>query len=86
MSRSSLHSNENKILVDFLIKTRKSQGITQVELAERLGKSQQFISRIESGERRIDLLEFVALSRCMGIDPAKLLGSIVRKLPAKFEV
>ena len=86
MSRSSLHSDENKILVAFLVKTRKSLSVTQVELAERLNKSQQYVSRYEGGERRIDLLEFIAIARALKLDPPQLLGQIVKKLPKSFDV
>lgn len=86
MPRSSLHSDENKILVAFLVATRKSLGLTQVELADRLNKNQQFVSRIESGERRIDLLEFIAIARAMDQRPADLLKRLLRKLPKTFDL
>lgn len=86
MSKSSLHSDENKTLVAFLVKTRKGLGITQIELAERLGKNQQFVSRYEGGERRVDLLEFIAIARALGFEPQRLLGQILKKLPKSFEV
>lgn len=86
MSKSSLHSDENKILVATLIKARESAGLKQAELAERLNKRQQFISRIESGLRRIDLLEFIMIARALRMDPAELLEKVVRRLPRNFEV
>lgn len=85
MHRSTLHSEENKALVALLVKARKDAGLTQVELAERMGKSQQFVSRLESGERRIDLLEFIMLSRAIKADPRDLLGRVLKKLPKNFE-
>ncbi len=85
MSRSSLHTNENKILVAILVRTRKSAGVTQVELAERLNKNQQYVSRYESGERRVDLLEFIAIARALKHDPTKLLKQILSSLPRLFE-
>lgn len=86
MSRSSLHSPENKTLVAILVKARKDAGVTQVDLAERMGKSQQFVSRVESGERRIDLLEFIMLARALRLDPMEFLGRVLRQLPKRFEV
>lgn len=86
MSKSSLHSDENKALVAVLVKTRKAIGMSQVELAERLNKSQQFVSRIESGERRVDLLEFIMIARALKIEPRDLLGRVLRQLPKHFEV
>jgi transcriptional regulator with XRE-family HTH domain len=86
MSKSSLHSDENKTLVAILVKARKAAGISQFELAERLNKSQQFVSRIESGERRVDLLEFIMIARALKIEPRDLLGRVLRQLPKQVEV
>lgn len=86
MSKSSLHSDENKALVAVLVKARKAADISQTELADRLNKRQQFVSRIESGERRVDLLEFVMIARALKIEPRDLLGRVLRQLPKQFEV
>lgn len=86
MSKSSLHSDENKALVTVLVKARKAADVTQTELAERLGKQQQFVSRIESGERRVDLLEFIMIARALKIEPRELLGRVLRQLPKQFEI
>jgi len=42
-----------------LVDVRHAAHLTQVELAERLGKGQSFVSKVESGERYLDVLEFV---------------------------
>lgn len=86
MSKSSLHSDENKALVAVLVKARKAAGISQTDLADRLNKRQQFVSRIESGERRVDLLEFIMIARALKIEPRDLLGRVLRQLPKSFEV
>jgi transcriptional regulator with XRE-family HTH domain len=86
MSKSSLHSDENKALVAVLVKARKAADISQTELADRLSKSQQFVSRIESGERRVDLLEFIMIARALKIEPRDLLGRVLRHLPKQFEI
>lgn len=46
---------------------RHESGLTQVELAKAWGTSQAMISKIETGERRLDLVEFVSLCRAMGL-------------------
>lgn len=43
-----------------LIEARTRAGVTQVELAARLGRHQPFISFVERGERRVDVIEFYA--------------------------
>lgn len=45
-----------------LVRARKDAGMTQVEVAQKIGKPQPFISKIERGERRIDALELAKLA------------------------
>ncbi|MDV6234682.1 helix-turn-helix transcriptional regulator [Leptospira ellisii] len=54
----SLHSKEAKIFCRNLIFARKEAGLTQSQLAKLLGEPQSYISKIESGERRLDVIEF----------------------------
>lgn len=53
---------------------RKQVGVTQIELAERLGNTQTFVSKRERGERRIDAVELVEFAEAMGVAPQELLG------------
>ena len=53
--------------VKVLTAARKDAGVTQVELAERLGKPQPFVSSIENGVRRVDLIEFYAIARALNV-------------------
>lgn len=69
------------ILLDTLVETRKSAGITQVELAKKLGRPQPFISYIERGERRIDVIEFYVIAHALGADPRALFDRIIDQLP-----
>ena len=54
---ATLHSEEYESLVDRLRKAREDAGLTQEEVAEVFGRPQSFLSKIESGERRIDPVE-----------------------------
>lgn len=56
-----------------LIEARKSKRLTQVALAERLKRPQSFVSKYERGERRLDVIEFLEVTRLLGIDPYKFL-------------
>ncbi|WP_258522605.1 helix-turn-helix domain-containing protein [Brevundimonas vesicularis] len=56
---------------------RKAVDITQVELAERLGRPQSFVSKVERGERRLDVIEFCELAEALGHDPSELLRQFV---------
>lgn len=56
-------------MIELLVAARKEAGITQVELGKRLGQRQTFVSKFELGERRLDIAEFVVVSRAIGTDP-----------------
>jgi transcriptional regulator with XRE-family HTH domain len=68
----SLKSAEYARLIALLVAAREKSGIRQQPLAAKLGKPQSFIAKYEGGERRIDLIEFVAIARALGADPLKL--------------
>lgn len=53
----SIHSKEYKVVLQRLKKARLEAGLTQVEVAKKLGHHQSYISKIESGERRVDVVE-----------------------------
>jgi transcriptional regulator with XRE-family HTH domain len=65
-----------------LVKARNRAGITQQELAQRLGKPQSFVSKYERRERRIDVPEFIAIAQAMGVSAKALLGRIETALAA----
>jgi transcriptional regulator with XRE-family HTH domain len=50
--------------------------MTQAELAARLGQYQSFVSRLESGQRRIDVVEFLELSEILGFDAVQAIKTI----------
>lgn len=75
----TLGSRRHKALIALLIKEREAAGVTQAELAAALGQYQSFVARLESGERRIDVIEFLDIAQVIGFDPK----SIISKLEAK---
>jgi len=58
----SVHSGEYRRIIEKLKQARLSGGLTQKKVAAKLGKPQSFISKIESGERRIDVAEIKKFS------------------------
>ena len=66
-----------------LIEERKKQGLTQWDVALRLGGgiTQSDISKIERGERRLDVAEFIAYIRAMGSDPHTVFGKVEKVYP-----
>lgn len=55
---------------------RVASGLTQAEVAERVGRPQSFISKSERMERRIDVVEFIAIMKAIGADPSAALEEI----------
>jgi transcriptional regulator with XRE-family HTH domain len=73
---TTLASKRHRILIALLIERRKAGGLTQTQLAGRLGKSQSFIARLESGKRRIYVVELVKLAEVLGFDAGKVVGAV----------
>jgi transcriptional regulator with XRE-family HTH domain len=71
-SVTSLRSDLYLRIIELLVQARKDAGITQAELGMRIGQRQTFVSKFELGERRLDVAEFVAVARGIGIDPNAL--------------
>ena len=55
--KKAIYSNEHKSIVEQLKKARKESGFDQNKAAKLLGRSQSYISKIESGQRRIDVVQ-----------------------------
>lgn len=74
---SSIFTQRHQELIGFLASTRKAAGVTQVGLADLLGKPQSFVSKTERGERRLDVIEFCQVAEALGYDPATLLREFI---------
>ena len=72
----SIHSPQHQKLRELLIAARKKAGLTQAEVAERLGRPQSFVAKYEGGERRLDVIEFIQVMRALQSDPLKLMRSL----------
>jgi len=75
MPKSIYKKNYNN-LKKLLIGARKTSGLTQSALADKLSKPQSFVSKYESGERRLDVIEFIEITDALSIDPAKIIKQI----------
>jgi transcriptional regulator with XRE-family HTH domain len=67
-----------KVVGACLAGARRRANVTQDELATRLGKPQSFVSEYERGQRRVDVVELLIISRALGVDPVELFGEIAR--------
>ncbi|WP_369596550.1 helix-turn-helix domain-containing protein [Belnapia rosea] len=65
-------------LQELLAKERRSMGLTQTELAERLDRPQSFVSKYETGERRLDVIEFLEVALILQLNPGKLLAELAK--------
>lgn len=70
----TIRSSGHEALRDALVAARRAAGLTQQQLAVRLKCHQSFVARVESGERRIDVIELVVLARALEVDASVLLG------------
>jgi transcriptional regulator with XRE-family HTH domain len=82
----SVFTGAHKHLVEILFRARKKAGLTQAQLGRRVGKDQRFISLIEQSQRRVDVLEFYALAKALGVSPVKLYAAVVRRLPERVDI
>lgn len=77
----SVFSDAYKELLALLVESRKSAGLTQTELAERLNRPQPFVSYYERGERRVDVVEFITIARAIGVLPDNLFQRLLSQVP-----
>ncbi|EOZ9311430.1 TPA: helix-turn-helix transcriptional regulator [Klebsiella pneumoniae] len=73
---TSIYSNDYQMVIKALRDARIACGITQHEVASAFGRPQSFIAKVESGERRLDVVEFVRFCRIVNIDPVTLLNRL----------
>jgi len=72
----TIRSKGQVALCQALVDARKNAGLGQDDLADRLKCHQSLVARIESGERRIDVVELVVLARAIGFDPFDVLAIV----------
>ena len=73
---TALHSAEYQRFAQALAAARRQAGLSQYELADRLGADQSFVSKYESGRRRLDVIEFLRIMQAIGSDYRKLLDGL----------
>ena len=73
-----LRSAQHRSLIATIVQARKAAGLTQRQLAAKLRRSNSFVWKIEAGERRVDLLEFIEIARSLGQDPMQMFARVLR--------
>ena len=69
----SIHSDAYRELIGRLAEARGEAGLTQQALADRLGRPQSYVAKVEGFERRLDVIEFLAMAREIGVDPIPMI-------------
>lgn len=75
-----LHDPRYALFRALLVSERERNGLTQVEVAARLGKPQSYVSKYERGERRLDIIEFSDVANALGVDPLVLFRLLAGKI------
>jgi transcriptional regulator with XRE-family HTH domain len=73
----SVHSPDQAAFCALMVGARRAAGFTQQALALKLRKPQSFVAKYEGGERRLDVVEFIAIARALGADPLKLMAAFL---------
>jgi transcriptional regulator with XRE-family HTH domain len=74
----STHHRHYRLLLELLRDARLRIGITQAQLADTFGNTQTFVSKVERGERRLDVVEFLEWCEALGLAPAKVIADLQR--------
>ena len=76
----SIHSDQYAVFLDVLRTTRERAGLTQVQLARKIGETQTFVSKCERGERRIDVVELRTFCQAFGLTLKEFVGALERAI------
>lgn len=72
----TIRSKRHKKLIELVVAERKRAEIRQVQLAKKLKRSQSWIARLESGERRLDVVELLDLAEVIGFDALAMVAEV----------
>lgn len=80
MMRKSIHTRDYAVFLELLIEVRHRAGITQVQLGKKLTFEQPAISKIERGERRVDVIELKMICGRLGISLQDFIAELEERL------
>ncbi|MBO0754270.1 MAG: helix-turn-helix transcriptional regulator [Bradyrhizobiaceae bacterium] len=79
MSWRQLGSPQHEELRRLLVDRRQRAGLTQKEVAERLDRTQRFISRVEAGSHRVTVVELIEFGLVLDFDPTAVLRQVMKR-------
>lgn len=71
--RKSVYSRQYRVFLEKLVEARNAAGLTQQQVADKLGRPQSFVAKYEGGERRLDVVEFLKIARILKADPHEII-------------
>ena len=74
--KKSIYTREYAASLRLIKEFREKSGVTQVELAKMLGLTQSLVSKIERGERRLDIIELRTILKCFGVSLVRFAESL----------
>lgn len=80
----AIYSDAHKLVARAFAAARHRAGMKQADLAAAIGKRQSYVSDIERGQRRIDVLELFAIAKALKIAPVTLYSELVDGVPDDF--
>jgi transcriptional regulator with XRE-family HTH domain len=72
----SLEARRHEALRAFLVERRKIAGLRQVDLAKRLGRPQSYVTHVETGQKRIALIELIDWAEALRFDPEEAISEV----------
>lgn len=72
----NMYTDNQKYFLKLLKQSRIMSGLSQQDLADRLSVSQSAVSKIENGDRKVDVLELIEISKAIGCDPVEILKDL----------
>ncbi|MES0110034.1 helix-turn-helix transcriptional regulator [Mesorhizobium sp. M0013] len=74
--QKTLRSPRHLRLIQLIVDRRKTAGLSQADLAKAIDRYQSVVAAIESGGRRLDVIEFLDLAETIGFDPHQILDDV----------
>lgn len=76
----SVHTADYQVLLELLVETRKAAGVRQVDLAETLGTTQSFVSKVETGDLRLDVVQLRTVCLALGVTLSAFVAELEERL------
>ncbi len=80
MATKAQHNRNYRLLPLFLREMREKAGLTQRQIGQRLKKPQSYVHNCETGNRRVDITEFIAWAEACEIDPKRAFSRLLKEL------